>query len=140
MEREFLVATGRLVASLDALETALREESLGDAEVLDLRLVAEEVLTNVTKYGHGDGREHAVRLRLSLAATVVRLEFSDDGRPFDPLAAAPPDLEAEMEERAIGGLGIHLIRSLVDGAEYNRVGDLNILILTKHLGTLRDVT
>ena len=52
--------------------------------------MAEEVLTNVAKYGHDDGAEHWVRVRLTLVAGEVTLEFTDDGRPFDPLAATPP--------------------------------------------------
>jgi anti-sigma regulatory factor (Ser/Thr protein kinase) len=139
VEREFEVLTASLGGSLDALEAALREELVPDAEVLDLRLVAEEVLTNVAKYGYDDARAHSVRVRLRLAATTVRLEFEDDGRPFDPLAAPPPDLDTDNGDRSIGGLGIHLFRSLVDGAEYSRVKGLNVLILTKRLGGARDV-
>ena len=139
MSREFLVATGRLVASLDALEAALRAERVAEAEVLDLRLVAEEVLTNVAKYGYDEPGAHSVRLRLTFLASVVRLEFEDDGRPFDPLGAEAPDLGGEPGERPEGGLGIHLIRALVDEAEYNRVAGLNVFIVTKRLSGARDV-
>jgi len=129
----------RLARGLDALEAALRAEHVSESAVLDLRLVAEEVLTNVAKYGHDDDRKPRIRLRLAVRAHAVRLEFADDCRPFDPLSAPTPDLEPKGGERAVGGLGLHLIRALVDSAEYERVGGRNVLTLTKRLGGARDV-
>ena len=133
MQREFLVATRSLGPALDALEAALRGERVPDETVLELRLVAEEVLTNVAKHGHDDGAEHTARLRLEFASGEVVLEFTDDGRPFDPLAAATPDLDSPSGERSMGGLGIHLMRSLVDAVEYARVGSTNVLTVRKRV-------
>jgi anti-sigma regulatory factor (Ser/Thr protein kinase) len=133
VEREFRVVTRELGRGLDALEAALRGEGLPEATVLELRLVAEEVLTNVAKYGHDDDTEHWARVRLTLVPGEVMLEFTDDGRAFDPLAARPPALGAPAE-RSLGGLGLHLIRSLVDAAEYARLGSANVLTLKKRLG------
>jgi anti-sigma regulatory factor (Ser/Thr protein kinase) len=137
LTREFVVATRRLTPGLDALEAALRAEHVVEEAVLDLRLVAEEVFTNVAKYGHDDGAEHRVRLHLSLVAEEVVLTFTDDGRPFDPTAAATPDLATPPAERAAGGLGIHLVLSLVDSASYARVGTENVLTLRKVLSARR---
>jgi anti-sigma regulatory factor (Ser/Thr protein kinase) len=132
-ERRFRLATRALGEGLDALEAALRSAHLPEAAVLDLRLVAEEVLTNVAAYGYDDAAEHAVALRLTVVGGVVTMEFRDDGRPFDPLAAPPPDLQPPLEARATGGLGVHLIRSLVDAAEYVRSGRENVLTLTRRV-------
>ena len=132
MKGEFRVGTRQLGSGLDALEGALRGARLPEETVLDLRLVAEEVLTNVAKYGHDDAAEHWVRVRLELAAGEVTLEFADDGRPFDPLAAQPPEV-APGVERPVGGLGLELVRSLVDAAEYARVGSENVLTLRKRV-------
>ena len=68
-----------------------------------------------------------------LTADEVTLEFTDDGRSFDPLAEAPAGLPKESGERAVGGLGIHLTLALVDAAEYARRGSENVLTLTKRL-------
>jgi phosphoserine phosphatase RsbU/P len=133
VERQFRILTRDLVSGLDALEAALRGERLPEATLLDLRLVAEEVLTNVAAHGHDDAAEHWVSLRLAIAAGEVTLEFRDHGRPFDPLAAAPPDLHSPLAGRPPGGLGIHLIRSLVDAAAYVRAGAENVLTLKKRL-------
>jgi anti-sigma regulatory factor (Ser/Thr protein kinase) len=133
MERQFRVGTRELGPGLDALEAALRGARIPEEAVLDLRLVAEEVLTNVATHGHDDDARHWVRLRLTLIHDEVTLEFADDGRPFDPLASKPPDLAARSGERAIGGLGIHLTLALVDAAEYARRGSENVLTLRKRL-------
>lgn len=134
METEILVATRALGPGLAALEGALRDARLPQETVLELLLAAEEVLTNVADYAHDDGSEHWVRVGLVVAREDVTLVFEDDGRPFDPTAAPAPDLAAPMAERPIGGLGIHLIRSLVDTAEYARAGSQNVLTLRKRVG------
>jgi anti-sigma regulatory factor (Ser/Thr protein kinase) len=63
------------------------------------------------------------------------LEFRDGGTPFNPLAAPLPDLTSRPEEREIGGLGVLLVKALVDDATYVREGSVNILILIKHVGS-----
>ena len=127
------VATRRLGAGLDALEAALRGADVPNDAVLDLRLVAEEVLTNLAKYGHDDDEEHTVRVRVTLVNGEVTLECTDDGRPFDPLIAPAPEPEPDGE-RPEGGMGLLLVRSLVDASEYARVGEENVLTLRKRVG------
>jgi anti-sigma regulatory factor (Ser/Thr protein kinase) len=134
VQRELRVATSALGPGLDAVESALRGEGIPDAAVLDLRLVSEEVLTNLAKYGHDDGGEHWVRVRLSFGSADVTLEFTDDGRPFDPISAHRTFLAAPVPDLPIGGLGIHLMLSLVDAAQYARVGSENVLTLRKRTG------
>jgi anti-sigma regulatory factor (Ser/Thr protein kinase) len=133
LERHLRVGTRELARGLDAVEAALRSACIREDTVLDLRLVAEEVLTNVARHAHDDAEQHWIRLRLTLVADEVTLEFTDDGRPFDPLAKAPRGLPDQSGERAIGGLGIHLTLALVDAADYARRGSENVLTLTKRL-------
>ena len=139
VERDFRVSARQLGPWLDALEEALREGRLPEEAVLDLRIVAEEVLTNFAKYGHDDDKEHWVRLRLTLVPGEVTLRFTDDGRPFNPLAARLPDPGGEGREGLPGGLGLQLVRSLVDAAQYARLGAENVLTLRKRLDGRRDV-
>jgi serine/threonine-protein kinase RsbW len=133
VEWQFRVGTRELGRGLDAVEDALRSASIREETVLDLRLVAEEVLTNVAHHAYDDAQQHWIRLRLTLLAGEVTLEFTDDGRLFDPLAEVPHGLSAQSGERAIGGLGIHLTLALVDAAKYARRGSENVLTLTKRL-------
>ena len=133
MERQFRVGTRELGRGLDAVEAALRSACIREETVLDLRLVAEEVLTNIAHHAHDDAEQHWIRIRLTLIADELTLEFTDDGRPFDPLASTPRVRPARSGERAIGGLGIHLTLALVDAAEYARRGSENVLTLRKRL-------
>lgn len=133
MDWQFRVGTRELGRGLDGVEAALRSASIRQETVLDLRLVAEEVLTNVAHHAYDDADPHWIRLRLTLLADQVTLEFTDDGRPFDPLAKAPRGPSAQSGQGAIGGLGIHLTLALVDAAKYARRGSENVLTLTKRL-------
>jgi serine/threonine-protein kinase RsbW len=63
----------------------------------------------------------------------IRVELEDDGEPFNPLEVPEADTTKPLDERAVGGLGIHLARKLTDGLEYQRCGGKNLLVLKKHL-------
>jgi anti-sigma regulatory factor (Ser/Thr protein kinase) len=99
--------------------------------VLELRLVAEEVVTNVAKYAYAPGVAAAMEVRVSMDDDAVSLEFRDSGEPFDPLSQPPSDLDAPLEERPVGGLGLTLVRALVEEARYAREGPVNVLRLVK---------
>lgn len=101
--------------------------------VHDLNLALEEIVTNIISYGYTDEREHRIKVRLSSQTGEVRVEVEDDGQPFDPLAAPEPDLEAPVEVRSTGGLGIHFVRNLMDGLEYHRQDGKNLLRMKKKL-------
>lgn len=95
----------------------------------DLALV--EWLTNILSYAYEDQREHFITVRLLAAPGLAQAEVRDDGREFNPLNLPAPDVQAPLEERPIGGLGIHLIRQLMDSVEYRRDTGHNILTLTR---------
>lgn len=118
-------------AALDRLEALCRAAGLAEPVVLELRLVAEEVVTNVAKYGYAPGAAAAMEVRVSMDDDAVSLEFRDSGEPFDPLSQPPPDLDAPLEERPVGGLGLTLVRALVEEARYAREGPVNVLRLVK---------
>jgi anti-sigma regulatory factor (Ser/Thr protein kinase) len=118
-------------AVLDRVEAACRAAGFTEEAVIDLRVVAEEVLTNVAKYGFEPGTKPALELRLSLDDAEAVLEFRDRGKPFDPLGAPAPDLALPPDQRPPGGLGLTLVRALVDEASYERQGGANVLRLVK---------
>jgi serine/threonine-protein kinase RsbW len=99
--------------------------------VLELRVVGEEVLTNIAKYAFEPGTSAAVELLLSFTDAAAVLEFRDQGNAFDPLAQPPPDLDVPLEKRRLGGLGLTLVHALVDEARYTREGPTNVLRLVK---------
>jgi anti-sigma regulatory factor (Ser/Thr protein kinase) len=96
-------------------------------------LALEELFVNIATHGAAPGREPAVEVSLALDDGEVALCLEDDGPAFDPLAAPMPDLDAALEDRPIGGLGIHLLREMMDELEYARLEGRNRLTLRKRI-------
>ncbi|HEY3706740.1 MAG TPA: ATP-binding protein [Terracidiphilus sp.] len=96
-------------------------------------LAIEEIVTNCIDYAYDDGGEHTIVFTLSVADQALTLTAVDDGHAFDPLAEQGPDLTLPVQDRPIGGLGIHLLRNLADAISYERRDGLNRLTLTKAL-------
>ncbi len=126
-----LTQPSELASVLDALTSAVSEGTESKDLAGEMRLIAEEALTNVLKYAYRESEPRGARVVLSVDTKEVGLEIRDQGRPFDPLAQPPPELDAPIEEREEGGLGIHLIKSLADSAAYAREGETNVLRITK---------
>lgn len=99
----------------------------------DFNLALDEILTNVISYGYNDGLEHIIYIRGCVSKETITVEVEDDGRPFNPLDAPEPDVTASIEERPIGGLGIHLVRKLTDHQEYHRREGKNLLVMKKNI-------
>ncbi len=122
-------------ARLEAFAEALaRGRGLPDGERARLLLILEELFTNVVAHGYVPGSPTgSVTVTLELRDDQLRIEFADDGRAFNPLARAAPDLRIAGAARPIGGLGIHVVRSLVDEARYRRAGGRNRLRLARRI-------
>ncbi len=104
----------------EAVQTFCERNQLSEDIVFVLDLSLEELITNIIKYGHEDSAEHYIQVDISLHEDLLILEITDDGRPFDPTEIPEPDLDVPLEERRIGGLGIHLVRNYVDSMRYKR--------------------
>ena len=101
--------------------------------VMHLELAVEEAAVNICSYAY-EIPPGEVTIRISRETEVVRIELVDVGVPFDPLAADAPDIKSELENREVGGLGIFLIRRVLDEVHYSRSGDRNILSLAVRYG------
>ncbi len=110
-----------------------RDHDLPDKIVFVLNLVLDELITNSIKYGHLEAGNHLISVRIAYAPEAVTIEVEDDGCPFNPLTATRPDIHCPIEERGIGGLGLHLVRSLMDEMDYERFKDKNIVRIRKKL-------
>lgn len=114
---------------MEFVASTARNQGYGDEKVSQIELVTEEAIVNVCSYAYGDGGgvgDVEVMLKLDGKQRFV-IEIIDSGAPFDPTASEPPDLEAGIEERGIGGLGIHFMKQLMDEVLYRREGEKNIL-------------
>lgn len=116
-----------LPAVLDALEAHLAEAGAPMNVVSAVMIAADEALSNALN--------HSGASTISLTARVrdgrVSIEVVDDGAPFDPTAAAPPETDLPLEDREVGGLGIHLVRQLMDDVRYERAGGRNKLSFSR---------
>ena len=102
---------------------------------MPVNLALEEAVTNVMLYaypGRDDGKVFVEFQRVNNGKQLI-FTISDSGIPFDPTAAPEADTTLSAEERQIGGLGIHLVRQLMDEVHYERIDDKNILTLVKTL-------
>jgi len=96
-------------------------------------LALEEVFTNIVRHGYDDSRSHEIVVRLQGGRDRVRITIEDDGRHFNPLLAPAVDVNSALAERRVGGLGIHLVRRLMDHVRYQRRPGSNQLVLIKRL-------
>ncbi|TAJ73450.1 MAG: ATP-binding protein [Phenylobacterium sp.] len=117
-----------LSALLDTLEEELVARGVPLAAVSSLLIAADEVISNALNHGGG---APVVEVAARVAGGQVTMRITDDGVAFDPLAAAPPDTSLSIEDREIGGLGIHLVRKLMDQVDYERSGKHNRLQFSK---------
>ena len=107
---------------------------LPDDERSRLLIILDELFTNAVTHGRGPySAGRTVVVSLGWRRGRLRISFVDDGLPFNPLAFRGPDSEGAAEERGIGGLGIHIVRSLVHQARYRREGDRNHLHLVRRV-------
>lgn len=100
-----------------------------------IKVALDELLTNSILYGWADdgGDRGEITVHAELHADRLVVTLSDNGRPFDPFARFAPDTTLSVEDRPVGGLGIHLVRRLLDEVRYERRADRNVVVLTKRL-------
>ena len=123
------------LSELDTLREHLEQyaESTGLSQkcTFEINLALEEIFTNIFSYGFTDNSEHWIKIKISYDDETLIIRIEDDGVPFNPVAAEKPDMKSPVEERKIGGLGIHLIKQFMDEIAYERIGDHNFLTMKK---------
>ena len=110
-------------------------QSIGvsDKSIFEMNLALDELFTNIISYGFQDQQEHSIHITITIDGDMLDIRIEDDGVPFNPLACKTPDFQCSIETCKIGGLGIHLIKKLMDDIQYQRIADKNILVLRRKL-------
>jgi anti-sigma regulatory factor (Ser/Thr protein kinase) len=126
-------AFAEIPAANEAASRWLADRQAPSAADYLANLAIEEMVTNCIKYGYDDSAEHIIEIELKLAGGEMVLTVTDDGHPFNPLAAPEPDTSLPVGDRAIGGLGIHLLRKMSDRVDYARTDGKNRITLRKLL-------
>ena len=124
---------GEIARAQDELERFAAAHQLPDRKLHQVQVALEEHLTNILHYSHPEPGEFKIQLQFRLADSELRIRVEDDGRPYNPLTHPVPDLSLPIEEKPVGGLGIHMIRNSLDGVGYRREGGKNILTMIKRM-------
>src|SRR5690348_9442213 len=133
----------QLAAMASAVDDLLAENAVAPEVAFQVNLCIDELVTNAVRHGTATGgpppriavRVTVGRKRGAAAGSgpgLVEVRVSDDGQEFNPLTAPPPDLDADLDHRLIGGLGLHLVRTVMDEVLYSRHGGRNVVTLRKH--------
>ena len=110
------------------------QRGLSETDRRHLQIIFDELFANLVTHGYGAARSDGqIDVSLSLERDRLTIEFVDDGRPFNPLAAPPADLELPVAARPVGGIGIPIVRALVDEIGYARFGNRNRLTLVRSI-------
>lgn len=136
MEKSIILAND--ITEINRLEKFIEEIgeafSLKPDMVFNLNLVLEEAVANVINYAYPQGEKQSIYLSASLHDNSIVLVLTDTGKEFDPTMAPEADITLSAEERPIGGLGIFLIRQIMNEVKYERIEGKNVLTLEKKLG------
>ena len=103
--------------------------------IFEINLALDELFTNIISYGFKDDKEHIISVTLTPEKDGLCLCIEDDGTPFNPIDFETPDVACSVEDCKIGGLGIHIMKKLMDEVCYERCGGKNVLNLKKKIET-----
>ena len=117
----------------DFVEKTAEQANLDPSVTMTLTLAIEEAVANVMKYAYPEGEVGPIEIDATIKDSNLSFTIKDSSTPFDPTQVKKADITLSAEEREIGGLGIHLIRSIMDTVEYHHTSNQNILTLTKNI-------
>lgn len=118
---------------MDLTEQFGDENSISPGIINSLNLSLDEIITNIISYGFEDSEPHVITLALTLEDKSIIARIEDDGKAFNPLQVPDADITKPLEEKNIGGLGLHLVRNLMDSVAYRRIADKNVFIMKKNI-------
>lgn len=116
----------------EIIDNLSNEWRIDDSTAMNINLVLEEILSNIIFYAYKDDKKHNIDIRFTFLDDKLIIIIEDDGIPFDPTKKiSEENMNKTIEEREIGGLGIHFIKSFTDGFTYSRESEKNILEIKK---------
>ncbi len=120
-----------IAVAADRIDGFCAAHGLPQAVAYAVNLSVDELLTNTFSYGYEEGTVHRIDIAVRMDDGVIVVEITDDAAPFDPFEIERPDTGAALQDRPVGGLGIHLVREMMDGYRYCRRDGRNIVTLTR---------
>ncbi|GGI46763.1 hypothetical protein GCM10008018_18700 [Paenibacillus marchantiophytorum] len=115
------------------LQDASRTLQLDEMTLYRVNLVCDELVTNIILYGYPEDVlvDQAIRIDIEVVSDGWELRLTDRGIPFNPLLKSAPCIDLSVDERGIGGLGIHFVRQVMDDIRYERLNNENVLMMVK---------
>ena len=111
------------------------ERGIDRSIIQKFNIVFDELLSNIIYYGSKERESSIIRIRIEFVADSIKVAIASYGAPFNPLESQAPDTSQSLEDRNVGGLGIHIVRNLVDEMAYYRRAEQNVINLLKYLNT-----
>lgn len=133
MQKDFGNSLSELDALTEVLEQFGKSHHLPAETVGALNLALDELFTNVVQHGYRADQNGKITLRLEMDGNAVLATLQDQAPPYNPFDAPEPDIESPLQSRPIGGLGVFLVKKLMDHWEYHREKENNTIILRKNL-------
>ncbi len=129
-------------ASFDSLDEirefvgeAARRGGFSDKEIYSIQLAADEASSNIIEHAYAGVGNGKIEIDCSISETELKIVMRDHGRSFDPSTVPEPNVKADLSERKIGGLGMYLMRKLMDDVSYESSADAgNVLTMIKRTG------
>jgi len=119
--------------AMNAFEAFAVQYTIPKTIMVKVNIVLDELLSNIVKYSFPDGKVHEIDITVELFTTgKLIIQLTDAGIPFNPFDTPEPDLSIPLEDRKIGGLGILLVKKLMDEYSYKRQVNLNITSMVKN--------
>lgn len=121
-----------IISVLHFIQENLRKSGFSHNFIVFIAITLDEILSNIIHHGYEDDKSHSITVKIEIRNNTLFLIFEDDGIPFNPLLHhAKVSTDVPLSHRKIGGLGIYLVRQIMDSADYKRIDGKNILTLVK---------
>jgi sigma-B regulation protein RsbU (phosphoserine phosphatase) len=133
LELEMSNDLGEIAGVIQSFGEFAAERGVDEKARRSVSLALDDLLNNIVSYAYGDEAGHRVGIRIEVTSDRLSVTIEDEGRPFNPFAQDSPDTTLSLQDRSIGGLGIHLVRQLMDEVSYVRRTDRNVVNIVKHL-------
>jgi len=133
------VGTEAICEIEDFVVTFAAEQGIAAEDKARVLILVEELFTNLSRYGYRDRAEAVgeAEVMLELDEDRLTIEFRDDGEEFNPLSSPPPEPEKPGDDELAGGLGLHIVRELADGADYRRADGRNVIRLNRRVSLVK---
>ena len=121
-----------LPRAIESIDNFLRRKGIEKETILKLQLAMDEAITNIIEYGCQD-KAGVIKIVCNLSAKEITLIIEDNAKPFNPLTVKEPELSSDVEKRKIGGLGVFIMKKMMDEVSYEFRNGKNILTLKKKI-------